>query len=73
MAKENVPENPDADTVDDADLVNVMVAGLPDGPVTFSRPGVEQITVTVKGGKVSTSKANRDWLLANGVGTAPTE
>lgn len=60
------------DTVDD--WTNAYFAGLPDGPVTVTNGAGESETFTVKDGKVSTTKAKRNWLLLhNGLGTVPGE
>jgi hypothetical protein len=48
-----------------------VTSGLPDGPVTFSRPGIETRDFTVKDGKISTTKEGQDWLLRNVVGVVP--
>ena len=52
------------------DQVALVGDGYDDGPVTFTRPGIDSVTVQVKGGKVSTTKAKRDWLLRHGLGVA---
>lgn len=78
MAKtDDVPQQPIAEdtgaAADPDEAVQVLAAGLDDGPVTFTRPGVESMNFQVKDGKISTTAAKRDWLLRNGVGTVPTE
>lgn len=41
----------------------VTVAGIPDGPVTFGRPGVESLDFEVAGGTISTTKERAAWLV----------
>lgn len=64
----------DANAVDPDDAA-LDFSGFADGPVTFTRPGIEgddgSVTVNVKDGKVSTTKAKRDWLLRYVVGGSP--
>lgn len=60
-----------ATTPEDA-LVGVT-AGLPDGEVTFTRPGIEAMTFNVKDGKISTTKERQDWLLRHVAGTSAAE
>lgn len=70
-----VTENPDAPAADltpaqaEAEAINVALPDLEDGPVTFTRPGIESKTFTAKGGEISTNAEGRDWLLAHVVGT----
>jgi hypothetical protein len=47
--------------------VTLLVPGAPaDGPISFVRPGVETRHATVKGGKITASRENADWLIQNG-------
>jgi hypothetical protein len=48
-----------------------LVVDFDDGPITFVRPGVEEMTFQVKDGKISTTKERRNWLLTHVVGTGP--
>lgn len=62
----------DEESVDE--WVSSYFAGLDDGPVTVTNGAGESETFTVNGGKVSTTKAKRNWLLLhNGLGTVPGE
>jgi hypothetical protein len=81
-AEDTVTEDPTAGEVTvqdgqtaaeaDADAVNVAIpSGLEDGPVTFTRPGIEARDFTVKDGKISTTKEGRAWLLQHVAGTSP--
>ncbi len=54
-------------------MVQAVVDGLQDGPTTFTRPGVEERSFTVKDGKISTTREGYDWLLANVAGVRPAE
>ena len=51
-------------------VANVLT-DLEDGPVTFTRPGVEARDFTVKDGKISTTAEGRDWLLQHVAGITP--
>lgn len=41
------------------------------GEATFSRPGVEARTFTVKDGRIRASEEEADWLIDNGVARYP--
>lgn len=56
----------------EAEEINVALPDLADGPVTFTRPGIEEKSFTVKDGNISTNAEGRDWLLQHVVGTSPT-
>jgi hypothetical protein len=55
------------------EAINVALPDLADGPVTFTRPGIESMDFTVKDGQISTTAEGRDWLLRHVVGTPTAE
>lgn len=60
----------DTSTVADPEDVLVgFTASLDDGPVTFTRPGIESREFKVKDGKISTTREGHDWLLLHVAGT----
>jgi hypothetical protein len=73
MAKTQPAPEPTGTEPDPQNVLDGVTVDLPDGPVTFTRPGIESMDFTVKDGKISTTKDKQDWLLRHVVGTAPTE
>jgi hypothetical protein len=73
MAQPNAANDaPTTDTfTDPEDSLLAVTVALEDGPVTFTRPGIESLTFQVKDGKISTTKERHQWLLTHVVGTGP--
>lgn len=63
------PEDTGDAATDEDHVLDAVALGLEDGPVTFSRPGVESMSFQVKDGKISTTKERHEWLLTHVVGT----
>jgi hypothetical protein len=67
------PATEDTTATEPEDVLVGLTDSYEDGPVTFTRPGVESRTFQVKGGKISTTKDGQAWLFTHVVGTLPAE
>lgn len=62
---------PEAGGTAPEDALQGVVVGLPDGTVTFTRPGIEAREFTVDNGTIRTNAEGYDWLLRNVTGATP--